>query len=78
MIYYFTKDRALSSECSSSTVNCKDLHLRICFEFLFPWGSGRANPLLLPLPRSSRAALRAKLHRASAWRQGKGFVLGAH
>ena len=56
MIYYFTEDRGLSSKCSSSTMNCKALHSRFFFEFLFPWGSGRANPLQLPLPRSSRAA----------------------
>lgn len=60
MICHFTKDRALSSKCSSSTANCKNansFHLRILgfFFFLFPWGSGRANPLQLPLPRSSRA-----------------------
>lgn len=53
MIYYFTEDRGLSSKCSSSTMNCKALHSRFFFEFLFPWGSGRANPLQLPLPRSS-------------------------
>lgn len=48
MIYYFTKDRALSSECSSSTINRKALHLRYFCEFSFPWGSGRANPLQVP------------------------------
>lgn len=70
MIYYFTKDRALSSECLSNTMNRKALHLRIFFEFLFPWGSGRANLLQRLPPRSSRAALSLCAERR------RGFCLG--
>lgn len=50
MIYYFTKDRALSSKYSSSTVNCKAFNLEFFFFFLVfvSLGLGESEPTTAP------------------------------
>lgn len=48
MIYYLTKDRALSSKCSSNTVNCRAFNLGFFSEFLSPWGLGDSEPTAAP------------------------------
>lgn len=72
MIYYFTKDKLLSSKRLSSTVNCKALRLRIYFGVFVSLGLRGSKPAGAPTATqqpSGTEPLRGDKARVLSWVQ---------